>query len=340
MRNLAEIHPVILVVDRLMEDYRIKQGWEVPELGKVKIIIIKDLNDVSHLIHTEKNNHHFFQGLNISPLIHGAFKLIIKNKKVNIISESAIELGFKRLPRLLKYNYFAFRYDKNIENIFAMGDLGVKWYIKTGFNPNKIHNFQYTIELPEESGFQFQEFISKDNFYRFTFIGQIIARKGLDNLIEAFSKVKYNNWHLNIIGDGVMKNEISNRVNALNLNDKITFNGMKNNKEVMSFLTNNSDYLILPSRFDGWGAVVNEALSRGVKVITNEKCGASIMIKDDFFGKKYKEGDQQSLILALESIMKVERKNTVEDRIKLSILYKEENQEKVLRNFISKFHKK
>jgi glycosyltransferase involved in cell wall biosynthesis len=340
LRNLSEIYPVILVVDRLMDEDRIKQGWEVPYLGNVKIMIIGDLNDVNHLINNQNEYHHFFSGFNISPIIHKAFNLIIKNKKVNIISESGIELGFKRLPRLLKYSYLAFRYNKCIDNIFAMGDLGVNWYKKTGFNPNIIHKFQYTIELPEDSGLQFEDFVSNDNFYRFTFIGQLITRKGVDNLINAFFKVKNNNWNLNIIGDGVMRKEIYNRVKDLNLSDKITFHGIKNNTEVMSFLTHDSDYLILPSRFDGWGAVVNEALSRGVKVITNEKCGASCMIMDEFFGKKYKEGDEQSLILTLDSILAVKRKNILDDRIKLAALYKEENQEKVLRKFITIFNKK
>ena len=76
--------------------------------------------------------------------------------------------------------------------------------------------------------------------------------------------------------------------------------------------------------------------SKIMKVVTNEKCGASIMIKNDFYGKKYREADMQSLILTLENILSDERKNAVDDRIKLAALYKEENQEKVLQNFIAK----
>lgn len=340
LRNLSKNYQVILAVDKIMNDDRSSQGWEVPNLGKVEIIVIKDLNDVLNLVNDQNENKHLFSGFNISPLIDKAFRLIIKNRKVNFICESGIELGLKKYPRLLKYGYLSFRYNKSIENFFAMGDLGVNWYIKAGFDPKKIHKFQYTIELPKDSELQFKEQTNNDNYYRFTFIGQLIVRKGIDNLINALSKVKYQNWHLNIIGDGVLKNELIKRVKILGLNEKITFNGTKNNQEVMTFLTNYSDYLILPSRFDGWGAVVNEALSRGVKVITNEKCGASSMIRNDFFGKIYKEGDEQSLVVTLERIMYDDRKNNVDDRIKLSALYKKENQEFVLQSFIDKFYKK
>ena len=337
LRNLSEDHMVILVVERLMDEDRLKQGWGIPNLGKTRIILINDTDNVNKLLNSSKEYHHIFSGINSYPLISKIFKKIIKNQKVNIISESCIELGFKKWIRFLKYRYLAFRYNSNINNIFAMGDLGVNWYKKTGFIPNKIHKFQYTIELPKDSDLHFQESDKNDNFYRFTFIGQLIARKGIDNLITALSKVENKNWHLNIIGDGIMKVQIIDMISASKLNDKITLYGIKDNQDAMSFLRDNTDYLILPSRFDGWGAVVNEALARGVKVVTNEKCGASIMIKYDFYGKKYREADVQSLILTLENILSDERKNEVDDRIKLATLYKEENQEKVLQNFIAKF---
>lgn len=38
----------------------------------------------------------------------------------------------------------------------------------------------------------------------------------------------------------------------------------------------NADYLILPSLYDGWGAVVNEGLQSGCKVLVSKDCGASI----------------------------------------------------------------
>jgi len=338
LRNLSEKFEVILVVDRIMSDDRLKQGWEVPNLGNnVNIIVIKDLTDVLDLINIKNENQHFFSGFNLSPLINKAFRLIIKKKKVNFICESGIELGLLKYPRLFKYRYLAFRYNKCINNIFAMGNLGVNWYKKTGFDPKKIHNFQYTIELPEEMDFWTRESNKNDDRFRFTFIGQLIARKGIDNLIRGLSKVNNRNWHLSIIGDGEMKSEMFDMISILKLNDNITFLGAKSNQDAMVFLRQNTDYLILSSRFDGWGAVVNEAFARGVKVITNEKCGASSMIKDDFWGVKYKEGNEQSLVNLLDGILKENKKLTIEERIKLSQLYKIENQEKVLTNFIDKF---
>ena len=41
-----------------------------------------------------------------------------------------------------------------------------------------------------------------------------------------------------------------------------------------------ADVLVLPSRFDGWGAVVNEALMVGTPVICSDRCGASDVIEN------------------------------------------------------------
>ena len=39
------------------------------------------------------------------------------------------------------------------------------------------------------------------------------------------------------------------------------------------------DCLVLPSRYDGWGAVVTESLMVGTPVICSNKCGSSIIVQ-------------------------------------------------------------
>ena len=39
-----------------------------------------------------------------------------------------------------------------------------------------------------------------------------------------------------------------------------------------------ADLLVLPSRFDGWGAVVNEALGAGTPVLVSDLCGSSYLV--------------------------------------------------------------
>lgn len=338
LRQLSEIHTVILIVEKLMDEDRKKQGWEIPDLGKTEIIVIKEINEVSYLFEKNGRHHHFFSGINSYPLISKAFSAIIKNQNVNLIVESPIQIGMKTWIRYWKYSYLAFKYTGKIDNIFAMGNLGTEWYLKTGFNKQSIHRFQYTIELPNEDDLELLSltYVNKNKF-RFTFIGQLIKRKGIDTLIEVFSKLNSNNWNLNIIGNGILKNKINDTIINLKMTDRIHLLGVKSNHEAMRFLLEDTDYLILPSRFDGWGAVINEALARGVKVITNNKCGASCMIHGDYYGRVYEENNQQNLANILEGILSKKNDISLDDRLNLSKLYKIENQEKVVSDFINKF---
>jgi glycosyltransferase involved in cell wall biosynthesis len=58
------------------------------------------------------------------------------------------------------------------------------------------------------------------------------------------------------------------------------------NEEIKG-LMNKCDILILPSLFDGWGAVVNEALQAGMQVIASEHCGASILLDGEQRGEVF-----------------------------------------------------
>lgn len=53
--------------------------------------------------------------------------------------------------------------------------------------------------------------------------------------------------------------------------------------EVPEFMQHN-DVLILPSLHDGWGAVVNEAMTLGLYVIVSDRCGAKALIADETDG--------------------------------------------------------
>lgn len=65
-------------------------------------------------------------------------------------------------------------------------------------------------------------------------------------------------------------------------------------EEIPSILSN-QDILILPSIYDGWGAVVNEALQSGLYVISSNQCGAKDLLKDPRCGKIFESGNFKQL---------------------------------------------
>ena len=60
--------------------------------------------------------------------------------------------------------------------------------------------------------------------------------------------------------------------------------------------------LILPSRHDGWGVVVNEALLQGVPVIASENVGARCLIEANGAGAVFCNEDVEGLQKILQQL--------------------------------------
>lgn len=55
------------------------------------------------------------------------------------------------------------------------------------------------------------------------------------------------------------------------------------------------DLLILPSMYDGWGAVINEALQQGMRVLCSDRCGASCLLDGIHRGGTFSWNEKGSL---------------------------------------------
>ena len=102
-----------------------------------------------------------------------------------------------------------------------------------------------------------------------------------------------------MVGDGVERRRIESAMEAKGL-ENITLLGTRSNSEIPSILLQ-QDILILPSLYDGWGAVVNEALSCGCYVVCSDHCGAKdLLIGHPRLGKVFKAKDYRQLAAIME----------------------------------------
>ena len=67
------------------------------------------------------------------------------------------------------------------------------------------------------------------------------------------------------------------------LADRVAFRGAVPNGVVQEALAG-ADCAILPSRFDGWGMLVNESLAAGTPVICTTACGAALLVSSARLG--------------------------------------------------------
>lgn len=151
--------------------------------------------------------------------------------------------------------------------VLAMGISREK--IVTLFNPVDVSWFNEHAQLFNE--------ISTPG-HRFLFVGQLIKRKNLSTLINAFSSVRTEFDTLTIAGEGEDESMLKELTLSLGVSEHVKFIGQQSQDDLAQIYSR-SQTLILPSTNEVWGLVVNEALACGLQVIVSEKCGVAKFVE-------------------------------------------------------------
>lgn len=112
---------------------------------------------------------------------------------------------------------------------------------------------------------------------QFVYVGRLAPEKNLDMLLRAFAKVTAEeehgaSWKLLLIGEGPERAALEALSKSLGIAGDISMPGGFPWYQVPDWLAQ-SDVLILPSKSEPWGLVVNEAMVCGMPVIVSQKCG-------------------------------------------------------------------
>lgn len=108
-------------------------------------------------------------------------------------------------------------------------------------------------------------------------VSQTIYRKGIDVLLVSLNQL--NNVHLTVIGGKCTKEyeQIIKKFNlSVNFIEYLSYDQLKEYYQA-------ADLFVLPTRYDVWGLVVNEAMANGLPVVTTKKCGAGLALVDHEF---------------------------------------------------------
>ncbi len=126
----------------------------------------------------------------------------------------------------------------------------------------------------------------------FLFCGQMIARKGLDHLLAAFATLP-ENARLLLVG---RKAELPQMLAALPaaVRERIRYAGFQSPDALPGFFAQ-ADVFVLPSRYDGWGVVVNQALAAGLPVLCSDQVGAGFDLVSTENGFTFRADDRADL---------------------------------------------
>jgi glycosyltransferase involved in cell wall biosynthesis len=152
------------------------------------------------------------------------------------------------------------------------------------------------------------------------FVGRLIVAKQPLDLLNAYQLLPYKarqDSHLVFVGDGPLGEDIAARCHK---EDSVHMLGWVSDSAKLIRIMASADVFVLPSSYEPWGTVVNEAMICGQSVVASDRVGAAReMIEHGKNGFIYPSADISALGHLLEHIL---QKTEIENLAKLALAAK------------------
>lgn len=302
---------VTVIVQNELSEYRKRVGWSDDDGGGFTTRVIAKGNWLCEAVKFIRENRdavHFFLGFTgkwcttyIFPLI--LYSLLLNIKTVVMVEHySRSATGYYRdEPKLLSWlkvhlRPAVYRFSAAVMKTFAKKDtlyflaqspLAKETMVQAGIDERSVFCFGYFVPrdpIPETAP---QKGVGT---LRLVYVGSLIRRKGVDLVIDALNEINVVKPRIcfDVYGPG------AEEATFLKKSPGVEFKGILSQNQVQSTVAQ-YDMLILPSRHDGWGVVVNEALLQGVPVMVSDQAGSSCLVRSTNAGMVFKSGDVNDL---------------------------------------------
>jgi glycosyltransferase involved in cell wall biosynthesis len=135
------------------------------------------------------------------------------------------------------------------------------------------------------------------------FSGKLQAWKGPEDLLRGFARAGLDSAHLVFAGDGALREALEREARALLIDKRVHFLGFVNQSALPEVYTA-ADLLVLPSHYEPFGVVVNEAMLCGRPVVTSDRVGARFdLVREAETGFVYPCGDVERLAEILRTLL-------------------------------------
>jgi len=185
--------------------------------------------------------------------------------------------------------------------VFGQGVLAEQAFQHMGISKNKISRLYYVPAPLPPSDPNKQATVFAKGRKVFLSVGAVCKRKGVDVLLKAFARLGAEDWCLVVCGIDRMHGEAHALLERLGIQDRVLLLGAYPSDRIAEVYAV-ADVFVLASRFDGWGAVLNEAASLGLPLIGTDRCGASWhLIKNGVNGFRVGAGSVEKLRKAMQN---------------------------------------
>jgi glycosyltransferase involved in cell wall biosynthesis len=135
------------------------------------------------------------------------------------------------------------------------------------------------------------------------FVGRLVYEKGVHVLVNAIPKIlEKANAKFVIVGNGYMKEQLSNLVKSMGLTHKVIFAGFVDDQTLRN-LQRIADVSVVPSLFEPFGIVALEAMAAKSPVVVSDTGGLSEIVDHDVTGVKVYTGNPDSLAWGINKVL-------------------------------------
>lgn len=147
--------------------------------------------------------------------------------------------------------------------------------------------------------------VSAGNEFKIVQVSRLVhEKKGQDLLIDAVRILKDRNINISVtfIGDGESRLMLENMAENYGIQDNIKFLGTQSQDYITKHLCK-YDLFVQPSRYEGFGLTVAEAMAACVPVLVSSGQGPSEVTEGAKYGWVFENGNTESLVNEIEYII-------------------------------------
>lgn len=177
-------------------------------------------------------------------------------------------------------------------------------FAKTFTFLNKAYKWGYFTELKQYENID--NIIAAKKKNSLLWVARFIKLKHPEVPLEIAKRLKKDGYQfeLNMIGNGVLQDEIAQRINAEGLGDCVRLLGSMAPERVRAHMEQSEIFLFTSDKNEGWGAVMNESMNSACVPIASHAVGSVPFLVDD--GKNgyiYRDGDIDDLYNKVKSLL-------------------------------------
>ena len=327
-----------------MDEERVKMGWETDVKKLPYVQLLYEDETVSRALIADCDL--LLAGwMNREDLIEER----LKSGKLTVrMSERLYREGQYKMisPRGLIRKYKEHTRYRN-QNVFLLC-LGA--YVSSDFHlirayPQKMFQFGYFTELRTYRENELCKMKPDVSELQFIWAGRFIPLKHPEFALQLAADLKKAgiSFHLHMVGDGEMKEELLDYQKENSLQEEVSFYGFMNPEQVRDKMEQCHIHLFTSNYLEGWGAVVNESMNSGCVPVVNDEIGcAPFLIQNGKNGLLYHGGEYEDLkkqVFTLVSDREQIQKMGLAAYEQIATVWNAENAAKQLLRFYDNFQK-